>query len=71
MGTTPSTSEEICQLEEQLLRPEIRRSRAALEKLLAEEFVEFATDGAGYTRPQIIAALQQGQIWQMVHRIAG
>ena len=59
MEVTPSLRDHIRKLEEQLLQPEVRRSRPALEALLADDFSEFATDGAAYTRVQVIEALQR------------
>jgi hypothetical protein len=44
-------------LEEELLRPEVRRSRAALEALLAPDFTEIGRSGRAYDREAIIAAL--------------
>jgi hypothetical protein len=44
-------------LEEDLLRPEIRRSRAELEARLAPEFAEFGRSGRVYDRAALIAAL--------------
>ena len=58
MSASPSLDQHIRELEERLLQPEIRRSQAALAELLADDFVEFASDGAAYTKPQVIAALQ-------------
>ena len=40
------------------MRPEVRRSRELLGELLADEFVEFASDGAAYGKSQVIEALQ-------------
>jgi hypothetical protein len=48
---------EIRSLEEALHRPEIRRSRAALEELLAEGFIEFGSSGAIYHRDEMIDLL--------------
>ena len=59
MSAASSVDDHIRQLEEQLLRPEIRRSQATLGVLLADEFVEFASDGGAYTKAQVIAALQR------------
>ena len=59
MDAAPSLTEHIHQLEDQLLRPDVRRSEVALGALLADEFVEFASDGAAYTKAQVIAALQR------------
>jgi len=53
-----SLLEHIRELEQQLLQPEVRRSRENLEELLADEFTEFASDGAAYTKAQVIDALQ-------------
>jgi hypothetical protein len=44
-------------LEQQLLKPSIRRDTAALTSLLAEDFREFGSSGRIYTRQQIIEAL--------------
>lgn len=44
-------------LEEDLLRPAVRRSRAALEALLAPDFVEIGRSGRVYDREAIVAAL--------------
>lgn len=44
-------------LEEALHRPEVRRSRATLEDLFAEGFVEFGASGAVYHRAEIIDLL--------------
>ena len=49
--------EEIQSLEEALHRPEVRRSREALETLLAEGFVEFGSSGSVYDRRNIIDLL--------------
>ena len=59
MEVTPLLRDHIRNLEEQLLQPDIRRSRPALEALLADDFSEFATDGAAYTKVQVIDALQR------------
>jgi hypothetical protein len=58
MEPEPSLMERIRQLEEKLLQADVRRSQHALEELLADEFVEFASDGASYNKVQVIAALQ-------------
>ncbi|OCO98883.1 MULTISPECIES: DUF4440 domain-containing protein [unclassified Ensifer] len=46
-------------LEEALHRPEVRGSRAALEDLLAEGFVEFGASDTVYHRAEIIDLLVQ------------
>lgn len=45
---------EIRALEETLHRPQVRRSRPALEALLADGFVEFGSSGTVYRRAEII-----------------
>ena len=45
MKNLPELLNEIRSLEEALHRPEIRRSRKAVEGLLAEGFVEFGSSG--------------------------
>ncbi|GLQ10816.1 DUF4440 domain-containing protein [Devosia yakushimensis] len=50
---------EIWSLEEALHKPETRRSRQAVENLLAEDFVEFGASGAVYRREQIIDLLAE------------
>ena len=47
------------QLEEQLLRPEVRSSAEQVGRLLADDFVEFGSSGYAYDKQEIIAALQQ------------
>ena len=59
MSVSPSLGNQIRDLEQQLLTPETRRSQSALGMLLADEFVEFASDGNAYTKSQLIAALQR------------
>jgi hypothetical protein len=44
-------------LEEELLRPGVRRSRAPLEALLAPDFVEVGRSGRVYDREAIVGAL--------------
>lgn len=46
-------------LEEELLKPEVRRSAQQVGHLLADEFVEFGSSGRAYSKAQIIAVLQQ------------
>jgi hypothetical protein len=45
-------------LETQLLEPTTRRDPAALESLLAEDFIEFGSSGRIFSRASIIAGLQ-------------
>ena len=50
-------AEELRQLEEELLRPEVRGSSETLSSLLADEFREFGSSGLVFNKQQIIAAL--------------
>jgi hypothetical protein len=49
--------EHLRRLEEELLRPEVRRSQPALQTLLAPDFVEVGRSGRVYDRDAIAAAL--------------
>lgn len=57
MDADPDLIAHLRRLEEELLRPEVRRSRAALEALLAPDFVEIGRSGRVYDRATIVAAL--------------
>ncbi len=59
MATLAVTLEEIRALEEALHRPEVRRARASVEALLAEDFVEFGSSGTVYQRAEIIDLLSE------------
>jgi hypothetical protein len=58
MKSPQTLQEHILELEEQLLRPEVRRSSQILDVLLGDEFIEFASDGTAYDKARVIAALQ-------------
>ncbi len=45
MRTLPITAEALFALEERLLDPRVRRLASEVEKLLADDFCEFGTDG--------------------------
>lgn len=45
-------------LEERLLQSDVRKSPQELDRLLADDFVEFASDGRPYDKHQVIEALQ-------------
>ena len=64
MKSPQSLQERILELEEQLLRPEVRRSSQTLEALLGDEFIEFASDGTAYDKARVIAALQAESLYQ-------
>jgi hypothetical protein len=46
--------DELLRRESALLQPEVRRSREALEDLLAEDFQEFGSSGRIYSRADVI-----------------
>ena len=58
MEPTCALRDHIRELEERLLQPDARRSRPDLDRMLASEFVEFASDGTAYDRERVIEALQ-------------
>ncbi len=47
----------IKELELSLLKPEIRSSKEALDRLLADDFIEFGTSGNKYTKADILERL--------------
>jgi hypothetical protein len=57
MDADPALVATLRGLEEHLLRPDVRRSRAALEALLDPDFVEIGRSGRIYDRKGIVAAL--------------
>jgi len=48
-------------LEERLLRPDVRSSAEQLDKLLADEFIEFGSSGRVFNKEQIIGTLAYEQ----------
>ncbi len=54
-----SLRQTLLDLENRLLKPEIRKSATELDSLLAEEFVEFGISGRVYDKPATIAELAQ------------
>ncbi len=54
-----SLSKLLCELENQLLQPEIRRSPKDIDRLLAEEFVEFGSSGTVYRKGQCAGGMSQ------------
>ena len=49
----------IRQLEERLLKPEVRKSARDVADLLADELIEFGSSGGVYNKQQTIEGLQQ------------
>ena len=50
---------ELQRLEEELLRPDVRRSPAKMAALLADDFVEFGKSGHTYGKADLIATVTQ------------
>ena len=57
MQTDPSQASLLRGLEEELLQPEARRSVDRLDRLLADEFIEFGSSGGIFDKAQVIEAL--------------
>jgi len=60
-----SLSGQIYQLEDQLLKPEVRQSKEKIAILLADEFVEFGSSGRIWTKPQVIEEFQHSPMISM------
>src|SRR5690349_13549872 len=58
MEPESALADRIRTLEERLLQPDVRKSPQELDRLLAHDFVEFASDGRPYDKRQVIEALQ-------------
>ncbi len=52
-----SLEEQLKRLEEEMLLPHVRSSPKAMEKLLADDFVEFGSSGCVYNKQQTLEAL--------------
>ena len=50
-------NEQIYQLEDRLLQPEVRRSKEDIAELLADDFVEFGSSGRIFNKPQVVNGL--------------
>ncbi len=59
METQPPETSLLRDLEEQLLRPEVRSSAQRVGRLLADDFIEFGSSGRTYDKAQTIEGLQQ------------
>jgi hypothetical protein len=59
-------SEQIYQLEDRLLQPEIRRSKEEIAKLLADDFVEFGSSGRIFDKIQVVEGLPHSPTVPMV-----
>jgi hypothetical protein len=58
MQAEPVLENHLCQLEERLLQPNVRKSAEEVSELLASEFIEFGSSGRIFDKEQIIASLQ-------------
>lgn len=58
MEPESALADHIRELEVRLLLPDVRKSPQELDRLLASELVEFASDGRSYDKRQVIEALQ-------------
>ena len=58
MKMTPPEADLLRHLEEELLRPEVRKSADQVGRLLADDFIEFGSSGLVFDKSQIIEALQ-------------
>ena len=57
-----SLKEQLLQLEEQLLKPEIRTSKDKLSKLLADTFFEFGSSGKVLYKDEDISEMTLGEV---------
>jgi hypothetical protein len=56
---SPKEIAKLRELEEKLLKPEVRRSADDVAHLLADEFIEFGSSGCIFNKSQVISSLQQ------------
>lgn len=59
MQLSSETVQELMRLEETLLRPEVRRSRAQMDALLADDFVEYGSSGHIYDKAAILETAEK------------
>ena len=52
------TEEFFRDLEQSLLRPDVRASATAVDRLLADDFVEFGSSGHAFGKKDVMEALQ-------------
>ncbi|WP_445637206.1 DUF4440 domain-containing protein [Nostoc sp. DSM 114161] len=58
----------LCEFEERLLQPDIRKSPKDVMDLLADEFIEFGSSGRIFDRQQIIKSLENEPIEPLTQR---
>ena len=61
MKTNKATHEELLRLEKSLLDPSVRKSVAEINKLLADEFIEFGKSGKIHTKSDEMKGLPTGE----------
>ena len=61
----PSVLDQLRQLELRLTEPDIRRSQADLDQMLADDFREFGSSGRSFDKQQIIDALQHQRLYEI------
>jgi hypothetical protein len=59
MSAPFDVTQRLLELEQELLRPDVRGAPEKVSALLADGFVEFGSSGTIDDKPQVIAALQQ------------
>jgi hypothetical protein len=59
MTISPAEATLLRRLEEELLKPEVRRSPDRVGDLLSDDFVEFGSSGGVFNKQQVIEALEQ------------
>jgi len=59
--------EEIYDLEDRLLQPEIRGSREKISMLLADDFVEFGVSGRTFDKLQVVEELPHSPAIRRLH----
>ena len=62
MTSHSSLKEQLLQLEEKLLKPEIRKSKDELSKLLADTFFEFGSSGKVLYKDEDIGEMTLGEV---------
>ena len=58
--------EQLYDLEDRLLQPEIRRSREEISRLLADDFVEFGSSGYTFDKLQVVEELPHSHTVPMI-----
>jgi glyoxylase I family protein len=64
MAPESTLAAHIRSLEERLLQSDVRKSPHELDRVLADDFIEFASDGRPYDKRQVIEALQHEDVFR-------